>query len=304
MKATMSGCSVEGEMAGRVRIVTDSSAQFLDPGVIDRYGITVVPHTILLGARAFREGIDIDSQSFFHLIRQTEFPARLSAPSVDDFTAVFKRLNRETDQILALTMSRHMSQAWENALRASKSLLGRCEIVPLDSMTTSVGLAFLVEEAARAAEEGASLDEVVHLIRSLLPHIYSVFYVDTVTYLRHNNLLSEAQALLGTMLDIKPFLTIENGELIPMEKVRSQGQAIDKIVEFVVEFSELRHLVILTNALFPTERIRLLLDQLAMEFPDRTFPQVLYQPSLVALIGPDGCGVVVQEDVDAGEDLL
>ena len=288
----------------RVRIVTDSSAQFLDPDVVERYGITVVPHTILLGPRAFREGIDIDSQTFFHLVRQTDFPARLSPPSVDDFTAVFKRLHRETDQILPLLMSRHMSEAWQNALRASKVLLGRCEITPVDSMTTSVGLALLVEEAARAAEEGASLDEIVHLVRSLLPHVYSVFYVDTLTYLRHNNLLSEAQALLGSMLDIKPFLTIENGELIPMEKVRSQVQAIDKIVEFVAEFSDLEHLVILTNALFPTERTRLLLDHLAIEFPERTFPQVLYQPSLVTLIGPDGYGVVVQESADSEEDLL
>jgi DegV family protein with EDD domain len=289
---------------GKVRIVTDSSAQFLDPAVVDRYGITVVPHTILLGSRAFREGIDIESQAFFQLVRQTEFPARLMAPSADDFTAVFKRLNRETDQILAITMSRHMSQAWENALRASKSLLGRCDIVPLDSTTTSVGLALLVEQAARAAEDGATLDDIVHLIRSLLPHVYSVFYVDSLTYLRHNNLLSEAQALLGTMLEIKPFLTIENGELIAMEKVRSQSQAIEKLIEFVAEFSELQHLVILTNALLPAERTRLLLEHLTMEFPDRTFPQVLYQPSLVALIGPDGYGVVVQEESEAGEELL
>jgi len=289
---------------GKVRIVTDSSAQFLDPTVVDRYGITVVPHTILLGSRAFREGIDIEPQAFFQLVRQTEFPARLMAPSADDFTAVFKRLNRETDQILAITMSRHMSQAWENALRASKSLLGRCDIVPLDSTTTSVGLALLVEQAARAAEDGATLDDIVHLIRSLLPHVYSVFYVDSLSYLRHNNLLSEAQALLGTMLDIKPFLTIENGELIAMEKVRSQSQAIEKLIEFVAEFSELQHLVILTNALLPAERTRLLLEHLTMEFPDRTFPQVLYQPSLVALIGPDGYGVVVQEEAEAGEELL
>ncbi len=289
---------------GKVRIVTDSSAQFLDPAVVDRYGITVVPHTILLGPRAFREGIDIESQAFFQLVRQTEFPARLMAPSADDFTAVFKRLNRETDQILAITMSRHMSQAWENALRASKSLLGRCDIVPLDSTTTSVGLALLVEQAARAAEDGATLDDIVHLIRSLLPHVYSVFYTLSLTYLRHNNLLSEAQVLLGTMLDIKPFLTIENGELIAMEKVRSQAQAIEKLIEFVAEFAELQHLVILTNALLPAERTRLLLEHLSMEFPDRTFPQVLYQPSLVALIGPDGYGVVVQEEAEAGEKLL
>ena len=133
------------------------------------------------------------------------------------------------------------------SLRASKTLLGRCEIVPLDSMTLSVGLALLVEKAAQAAEGGASLEEVVHQARSQLSHVYSVFYVNGLAYLRHTGLLSDAQTILGTMLDIKPFLTIEEGELIPMEKVRTQA-AVDKIVEFVAEFSALEQLVILHSA--------------------------------------------------------
>jgi fatty acid-binding protein DegV len=95
-----------------------------------------------------------------------------------------------------------MSQTWEHARIASKTLLGRCEIVALDSMTTSVGLALLVETAAQAAESGADLDEIVRMIRAMLPHIYSVFYVESLDYLRYNGLLSEAQSILGTMLDI------------------------------------------------------------------------------------------------------
>lgn len=288
---------------GRVRIVTDSTAQFLDPASVERLGIEVVPLSISLGTRVYREGQDIDPATFLRLAQQNDIPARLIAPSPEDFATVFRRLNQETDQVVALLMSRQLSQTWENALRASKTLLGRCEIVPLDSMTLSVGLALLVERAAQAAQSGASLDEIVHQVRSQSPQVYSVFYVSGLTYLRHTGLLSEAQTVLGTLLDIKPFLTIEEGKLIPMEKVRTQVQAIDKIVEFVAEFSALEQLIVLHSAPHPTERTRLLIERLATEFPGYSFPLVMYQPSLAALIGPDGVGVVVYEDPDAEDSL-
>lgn len=287
---------------GKVRIVTDSSAHFPNPEIVNHYGVEVVPLTIELGSQSFREGIDIDPDSFFRLVSHGGPAAALAAPPVDTFAELYRQLNRETDQILSLHISRQMSQTWEHARIASKTLLGRCEIVALDSMTTSVGLALLVETAAQAAESGADLDEIVRMIRAMLPHIYSVFYVETLDYLRYNGLLSEAQSILGTMLDIKPFLTIEEGELIPMEKVRTQTQAIDKLVEFVAEFSALERLVILQNAPYPTDRTRQLQDRLAAEFAGRHFPVMMYGPSLVTMIGPDGMGVVVHEGPDTEEE--
>jgi fatty acid-binding protein DegV len=122
--------------------------------------------------------------------------------------------------------------------------------------------------------------------------------VNSLEYLRHNGLLSEAQSILGTMLNIKPFLTIEDGELIPMEKVRTQSQAIDKLVEFVAEFSDVEELVILQNTPYATDQTRLLQDRLATEFPGHHFPVMMYGPSLATMLGPDGMGVVVHERLD------
>jgi DegV family protein with EDD domain len=287
---------------GKVRIVTDSSVDFPNPDVVRQYDIQVVPLVAHLGTQSYREGIDIDPESFFRLANCDRSSVRLTAPSVEEFAAVFSRLNRTTDQILSLHMSRHMSQTWNHARIASKTLLGRCEIIALDSMTISVGLSMLVETAAQVAETGAPLEEVLRVVRAVLPRVYSVFYVDRLDYLRHNGLLSEAQSILGTMLDIKPFLTIEEGELIPMEKVRTQAQAIDKLVEFVAEFSALDRLVILQNAPYPTDRTRQLQDRLAVEFPGRHFPSMMYGPSLASMIGIDGMGVVVYEHPDDEED--
>ena len=286
----------------KVRIVTDSSAHFLNPDLIERYQIEVVPLTITLGTRAFREGVDLDAETFFRLASDDTATATITAPSVEDFAEVYSRLNRETDQIISLHLSRQMGAVWDHARAGARTLLGRCEIAVIDSMTISAGLAMLVQTAARTAETGASLDEVVRLVRGMLPRVYSVFYVENLDYLRHNGLLSEAQSILGTMLNIKPFLTIEEGELISMEKVRTQTQAIDKLVEFVIEFAELEDLVILQNSPYPTEQTRLLQERLAAEFPHHAFPSMLYGPSLATLIGLDGMGVAVCEGLEAEED--
>jgi DegV family protein with EDD domain len=288
---------------GKVRIVTDSSAHFLNQDVVERYNIEVLPLTIHIGTQALREGIDLDAETFFRLSLENAPPITVSAPSVDDFAAVYSRLNRETDQILSLHISRHMSTAWDHARAATKTLLGRCEIAAIDSMTTSAALALLVEAAAKAAEEYGLLEDVVRVVRRMLPRVYTVLYVESLNYLHINGLLSEAQSILGTMLNIKPFLTIEEGELIPMEKVRTQAQAVDKLVEFAAEFSTIENLIILQNTPYPTDQTRLLQDRLAAEFGGDNFPVMMYGPSLATLIGTDGMGVVVHEG-DDDEDLF
>lgn len=288
---------------GKVQIVTDSSAHFLNPDVIERYDIKVVPLTIRMGSQSFREGVDIDSETFFRLASHSGPVASVHAPSTEEFAMLYNQLNRQTDQILSLHVSRKINPTWDHARAATKTLLGRCEIAALDSMTTSVGLAMLVEAAAQAAADGANLEEVVRLVRGMLGHIYIVFYVENLDYLRHSGLLSEAQSILGTMLNIKPFLTIEEGELISMEKVRTQAQAIDKLVEFVTEFSNFESLVILQNTPYPTDQTRALQERLAVEFPGQQVPAAMYGPSLAALIGLDGLGIVVHEGEEDEEEF-
>lgn len=281
---------------GRIRIVTDSSAQFLNPGLVRHFDITVVPLKIRFGDQVYREGIDLDAEGFFRRVL-TEGMAMptLEAPSVAEFVEVFSRLNRETDRVLALLMAHGLSNTWANARAATESLLGRCEIVVIDSMTTSVGLGFLVETAARAAATTDSLENVVRIVRGAIPHLYAVFYVETLDYLFRANLIGEAQAILGKILGIKPFLTLEDGETVPMEKVRTRPQAVDKLIEFVTEFSSVNELVILQNTPHITEQTRMIQDRLALEFEGRDFPVMMYGPTLGTHLGPDGVGIMVYE---------
>ena len=141
----------------------------------------------------------------------------------------------------------------------------------------------------------ATLDEVVRTARGVIPRLYSVYYVDDLSYIQRAGLIGETQAILGTMLEIKPLLTIEEGSLITMEKVRTHSQAIDRMVEFVTEFTHIERLSILQNTLRTTDRTRMLQDRLALELSQVNYPIVLYEPLITTLIGPDAMGMAVLE---------
>ncbi len=279
----------------RVRVVTDSSATFEDPRLVSLYDITVVPLNLHFGDRVLRDGVDIDAEEMFHRLRRSPTPPSVSAPSVGAFAEVFQNLSRSTDQICVVLHSQHFTETYSNALTARNAFLGRCEIAVIDSRTTSAALGYLVEATAEAASAGASLDEVVHLARSLIPRLYSVFYVDTLEYIQQANLIGETQAILGTMLQIKPLLTIEDGLLITMEKARTHAQAIDKMIEFVAEFTDIERLCILQSTLRVTDRTRMLQDRLALEFARLQSPLLLYTSLLATRIGPDGIGMAILE---------
>jgi DegV family protein with EDD domain len=278
-----------------IRIVTDSSAHFLDPSFVQRHNITVVPLGIHFPSRRYREGIDIDTEVFFRRAAEAKTVPDLVAPSTEQFADIYDRLSAETDQILSIHISKAMHNTWQNARIASGSLLGRCQIEVLDSQTTSVGLAMIVEAAAKLAQTNDSLPDLVRMVRKLVPRVYSVFYVESLDYMRKWGLLSEGQSILGAMLSIKPFLTIEEGELTTMEKVRTRPQAIDKLVEFVTEFGLVERLVILQNTPYPTEQTKMLQERLISEFAQRNFPLVMYNPSLACYLGPDAMGIVIYE---------
>jgi len=122
-----------------------------------------------------------------------------------------------------------------------------------------------------------------------------VLITDTLDYLEHNHLINPTQAILGAMLNIKPFLAIEEGRIIPMEKVRSRERAIDKLAEFANEFSDIEQLAILQSTPYPTDETKMLIERLDPVTSSRDFPILLYGPLLASQIGPDGMGLVVYE---------
>ena len=281
----------------KVHIITDSGAHFADPTVPERLGITVMPQMIQLGTQTFRDGIDLTALDFFRRLPHYNAIPAAHSPSVEEFRALYAARIKRNEQILSIHTSSRMTQTITRARQAADEFLGRGKIVILDSMSTSLGLGILVEAAAEAAARGESLDELVRIVRGMVPHMYAVYFTESLAYLERAGRLSKSQSILGTMLGIKPFLTIEEGEIIPMEKVRTREKAIEKLVEFVSEFTSIERVAIMQSGEQPTEDTRLLLERLEQTFPGQYFPVMMYGASLACLIGPDSLGIVIYEGV-------
>jgi DegV family protein with EDD domain len=280
----------------KVRIITDITAS-LDPDLVEQYQITVLPVEIRFGDETFHIQPGDGTRRLFE--RMAEGPAQPTEATIpaSEFHEAFSRLCREGSDILVLLGSSKLNNAYEQARSASRPFLGRCHITILDSMSASWGLGLMVEASARAAEKGWTLDQIVRLVRGILPHVYLVFFVERLDYLEYGGRIDPAQALLGTMLQIKPLLFIEDGDIVPMEKVRTQSMAIEKLADFVTEFASIQRIIILTSPLkgSSNEMIKQLREHLSLALPGMELPVIEYDPVLACHLGPEALGVIVYE---------
>ncbi len=276
----------------RARIVTDSSAWLPDPEFFSKHNVAVMPLTIHLGTRSYLDGSEINSQALYDLSRQQGTLPVLASPSVEAFAAVLEGLTHCTKDIVCIHVSGKLSRTLRNARAASEELLGRANIAVIDSQTTSAGLGVLIEEAVRLAEQGATLEDIVRQVRYLVPRLYAVFLVEDLAYLHRTGHLSRAQVLLGEMLGVKPFLSLEDGSFVPLEKARTREQAIEKLVEFVSEFSNLRNLVILRGLEEAQQDGQQLIERIHDLFPTCPAQVAELGASVAALLGPRAIGVI------------
>lgn len=278
----------------QVKIITDSSADLL-PEVAASLGITVLPLNIHLGNKVLREGIDINAQEYFERLAHSDAFPKMTPPAPDLFESTYAELLKQTDQIVAIHLSGKISQTFAYAQRAAMPLLGRAQIHVIDSQLISVGQGMLVTAAAQAAIQGADVDEVVRLVRGMIPRIYIAFFSDTLDYLERGGRIRTAQAILGGMLNIKPLLIFEDGDIVALEKVRTRAKAIEKLVEFIVEFTHIERMVILHST--TPEDVNLLIEQINLAMPNLNMRVELYGPSLGVHFGPGALGVVVYEGI-------
>ena len=277
----------------RVKIVTDSTAD-LPSDLARELDIAVIPLTVHFGKEVFRDGIDIDSQRFFKRLKSAKTVPTTAAPPPRAFEEAYGQLVREHDSILSIHLSSKLSQTVSTAEKGALPFLGRKKITVVDSLSASRGLGYLAIAAAEAARSGASLDELIKLMRTLIPHVYLVFFVETPDYLHRGGRLGKAQAMLGSMLNIKPLLALEDGEIVPLEKVRTRQRAIEKLCEFTLEFSKVRKMTILHSE-NPSD-VKELSERIREHLPSVPIEVAPYGPVLASHVGPDAFGIVIFED--------
>jgi DegV family protein with EDD domain len=285
-----------------VHIVTDSCAHFTNPHFVQQHPVTVIPNKVTIGSKTYREGVDLSAEDAFRLMAHQPQPPLIQPPTEADFLEAYRRVSNNCEAIVSIHASREIYPIWQRARSAAQQMAGSCKVVVIDSQTLSAAQAMLVRVAVNAIQQEETLDGIVSAIRGAAERTYSVYYVETMTYLLQNNIMAPSHTILGSLLGIKPFITIEEGKLTAIEKVRTRVQAVERLVEFAVEFTELEEAVILQHKPFMSEQTRMLQDRLAIEFPGRHFPYTLYGPSLAALIGLDATGLVMLESPITGID--
>jgi DegV family protein with EDD domain len=283
---------------GRVRIVTDSTAD-LNPEIIRALDITVIPIKVRFGQDEFRDRVTLSEDALFARMKAQPhtFPVT-TAPSPEEFEAVYTNLTKSTDSILSIHVSGRLGLVCQNAIEAKDRYTIRdiCRVVVIDSHLTSLGLGFVVMEAARAALSGRSLDEVARLARGMLPQTHVLFFVDTLDYLQSGGRMGKIEVILESMINIKPLLRLDDGAIVLMEKVRTRAKALERLYEFVADFPNVEALGI-SYGTTPNEANNLA-KRLESIVPRDRVTIARYGPGLAAHLGPGALGVVVYEGLD------
>ncbi|MFC1870066.1 DegV family protein [Chloroflexota bacterium] len=253
-----------------IKIVTDSTAD-LPPSLANDLGITVVPAYVHFGKDTYRDRVDISEDEFYQRLMHTPIHPSTEPPTPQDFANVYNSLSHEADGIISIHISGKLSATYNSALLGRKLVETECPIEVVDSQLVTMGLGLLVIAANSLIESGVSLPQMVAEVKRLIPSIHLLGLFDTLKYLVLGGRVGRAKALLGSVLAVKPMLTMKDGELEPADQVRSRTKGMDRLVDFVKQAVDIQDLAIVYSttaneaesladrmgSIFATEKIRL-----------------------------------------------
>lgn len=214
-----------------MKIITDSTAD-LPAALYEKHGIGVVPLTVRLGDRTWRDFFDIDPDAYYALLRESkDFPAT-SQPSPEDFIDAFAPFVEKGEPILSIQISSKLSGTYQSAILA-RSHFPEARIEVVDSLQASLGLGIIILLCAEKASLGTPFEEVAAFALDMAGRVQTYFSVDSLEYLHRGGRIGKAQAFLGTLMNIKPLLKVTEGEIQPIEKIRTSVKLLNRFVELV-----------------------------------------------------------------------
>lgn len=247
-----------------VAVVTDSSAD-LSAELVGDLEIAVVPLRVVIGGVQYLEGEEVGAEDVTEAMR-TRAALTTSRPSPQAFLATYERLVQSGfDAVVSIHLSAEVSGTYESAVLAAAESPAHVEVV--DTRTLALALGFAVRAAARVAAAGGSAAEVADTAQQVAAGTRSLFYVDTLEYLRRGGRLSAARALLGSALAVKPILHVADGRIELLEKVRTSSRARARLADLAVEAAGDRPVDLAVQHLAAASRATELADQLSARIP-------------------------------------
>jgi len=229
-----------------VKVVTDSGSD-LPREVAKALDITVVPVYIYFGDKAYKDWVDIEPDELYQrLVNGPVYPTT-TQPMPADFAKTYGDLSKDADAIVSIHLPTKVSGTYNAALQGVEIAKPKCEVHVVDSLCVSVGLGLIAMAAARVAKAGGKLAEVLEETRKAISQTQIRGLLDTLQYLLKGGRITKAKALVGTLLNVKPILTIRDGEIVQAGMARSYAKGIDQLFEFVKTRPNLQEVAIVQS---------------------------------------------------------
>jgi len=269
-----------------IRIVTDSACD-LPSEVLRKYDISVIPLFINVGERSYRDGVDLSHQEFYELLPGFKPAPKTAAPGPEVFRKTYEQLAAAgATEILSIHISSQLSAILDSANAAARETT-RLPVTVIDSRQLSLGTGFQVLAAAQAAAEGRPRPEILAMLEEQVRRIHVFAALDTMEYLKRSGRVSFAISALGSLLQIKPFMKMYNGQATA-ERIRTRQGAMKRLVELLKEFGPYEKAALLhTHA---AQRAQAFLQEVRSLLPDGEIWAEEITPVLGAHVGPGVIG--------------
>ncbi|WP_240374379.1 DegV family protein [Bacillus piscicola] len=218
---------------GNIAVVTDSTA-YLSEETQKEYGITVVPLSVIFGNETFAEGTEITTSTFYDKLREYPELPSTSQPALGHFVKVFENLAETHDAIITIHLSSAISGTYQTALTAGQQV-ENVNVYGFDSEISCAPQGYYAVEAAKMAKAGESAATILKRLDGMKQRTRAYFMVDNLNHLQRGGRLNGAQAIVGSILQIKPILHFQNKLIMPFEKVRTEKKALKRILDLFAE---------------------------------------------------------------------
>lgn len=275
-----------------VKVVVDSTSDIPEK-LAKEWDITIVPAYVVFGGKCYRDRLEItDDEIYARLDHDSVFPTT-SVPSPQDFADVYNKLADETDEIISVHLTSRESGVYNAALLGKGLVSKKCHIEVVDSLSVAMSCGILAIAAAREAKTGATLEKVTEVVRESIPRMHLIMVLDTLKYVVRGGRVGKGYGLLGSVLRVKPLLTMRDGKLVLAGVARTRTTAIKRLYDFVEDFPQVSEIAV--SYATSKEDAEALAERIKSSHPDTPLYLTRIGPVLGTHAGPGAMGVAVRE---------
>ena len=274
----------------KTAVLTDSTA-YIPDHLIEEKNIYVAPLSVTFGQDTYREFYDITTEEFYEKVKAEKDLPKTSQPSVSEFTTKYEEIAKEHDAVISVHLSSGISGTYQAAVSAGSMIEG-VDVYPFDSEISALAQGFYVLRAADLAAEGKTHEEILKELRRMKENMNAYLLVDDLSNLARGGRLTGAQAMIGSLLQVKPLLYFKDKQIVPFEKIRTSKKAFKRMENLLKETAddaeEVKAAIIHAQREDTAKRWR---DELSEKYPNVEFEISYFGPVIGTHLGEGAIGI-------------